>query len=95
VWFNQAHLFHISTLEPELREVLRETYGEDGLPRNAHLGDGGPIPDADLTAIRAAYARASLVLPWRPGDVMLVDNLLMAHGREPFTGDRRILVAMT
>lgn len=95
VWFNQAHLFHISNLEPELREVLLETYGEDGLPRNAHLGDGSPIPDADLVAIRAAYDRASLVLPWRPGDVMLVNNLLMAHGREPFTGDRRILVAMT
>ncbi|WP_306337746.1 TauD/TfdA family dioxygenase [Streptomyces sp. KL118A] len=95
VWFNQAHLFHLSNLDPDLREVLLETYGDHGLPRNAHLADGTPIPDADLVAISSAYARASLVLPWRPGDIMLVNNLLMAHGREPFTGDRRILVAMT
>lgn len=95
VWFNQAHLFHISSLEPDLREVLLETYGEDGLPRNALLGDGSPIPDADLAAIRAAYDRASLALPWRQGDIMLVNNMRMAHGREPYTGERRILVAMT
>ncbi|MEW2293072.1 TauD/TfdA family dioxygenase [Streptomyces sp. NPDC006743] len=95
VWFNQAHLFHLSSLEPDLREVLLETYGEDGLPRNALLGDGSPIPDADLAAVRVAYDRASLALPWRQGDIMLVSNMRMAHGREPFTGERRILVAMT
>ncbi|MFD3794957.1 TauD/TfdA family dioxygenase [Streptomyces californicus] len=95
VWFNQAHLFHLSSLEPDLRQVLLETYGQDGLPRNALFGDGSPIPDADLDAVRTAYDRASLALPWRHGDIMLVNNLRMAHGREPFTGERRILVAMT
>jgi len=32
---------------------------------------------------------------WRTGDVLLVDNVLLAHGRRPFTGDRRVLVAMS
>ncbi|EMF00650.1 TauD/TfdA family dioxygenase [Streptomyces mobaraensis NBRC 13819 = DSM 40847] len=95
VWFNQAHLFHPSSLDPDLRQVLLETYGENGLPRDALFADGTPIPDADLATVRAAYTRAALALPWREGDIMLVDNLRMAHGREPFTGERRVLVAMT
>jgi hypothetical protein len=32
---------------------------------------------------------------WQRGDVMVVDNVLATHGREPFTGERRILVAMS
>ncbi|MFN2414368.1 MAG: TauD/TfdA family dioxygenase, partial [Pyrinomonadaceae bacterium] len=28
------------------------------------------------------------------GDVMMLDNFLSSHGREPFAGPRRILVAM-
>lgn len=95
VWFNQAHLFHVSSLGPEIREAVLTVYAEADLPRNAYHADGSPIRDADLDLIRAAYAEAALSLPWQPGDLMIVDNLLMAHGREPYTGDRRILVAMT
>jgi len=95
VWFNQAHLFHFSSLEPEVSEVLLELYGEDGLPRNARFGDGQPIPAADLAAVRDAYSRASLTVPWQRGDILTIDNMLMAHGREPYSGPRRILVAMT
>ncbi|TLZ54349.1 MAG: TauD/TfdA family dioxygenase, partial [Gammaproteobacteria bacterium] len=32
--------------------------------------------------------------PWQAGDLMLVDNLRTAHGREPFEGSRQVLVAM-
>jgi hypothetical protein len=28
------------------------------------------------------------------GDILMVDNMLVAHGREPFSGPRKILVAM-
>jgi alpha-ketoglutarate-dependent taurine dioxygenase len=28
------------------------------------------------------------------GDVLLCDNFLVMHGRQPFSGDRKIVVAM-
>lgn len=94
VWFNQAHLFHVSSLDPELRQSLIEDLTEEGLPRNALFGDGSPIGDADLAAIRAVLAEESVVFPWEQGDIVLLDNMLAAHGRRPFRGPRRVLVGM-
>jgi alpha-ketoglutarate-dependent taurine dioxygenase len=31
---------------------------------------------------------------WEKGDVLLLDNMLMSHGRSSFTGERKILVSM-
>jgi len=33
-------------------------------------------------------------VPLRPGDVLLLDNLRTAHGREPYTGVREVAVAL-
>jgi len=93
-WFNHAHLFHESNLPDEIREVLQRTFGSDGMPRNAFFGDGTPIDTAMLDEIRAAYKECSIAFPWRKGDVMVLDNFLVVHGREPYKGARRILVAM-
>ncbi|UOZ04670.1 TauD/TfdA family dioxygenase [Amycolatopsis sp. WQ 127309] len=95
VWFNQANLFHVSSLGEEVSEALLELYPEADLPRNAYFADGSPIPITDLEKIREVYAEVSYAFPWQAGDVMVVNNMLAAHGREPFTGKRRILVAMT
>ncbi|MEV6878524.1 TauD/TfdA family dioxygenase [Amycolatopsis sp. NPDC051128] len=95
VWFNQANLFHVSSLGEEVSEVLLELYPEADLPRNAYFADGSPIPVADLDKIREVYDEVSYAFPWQDGDIMVINNMLMAHGREPFTGKRRILVAMT
>jgi alpha-ketoglutarate-dependent taurine dioxygenase len=94
VWFNQAHLFHISNLPPELQNSLLTTVGETNLPRNAYYGDGSPIAATVLDEIRAVYQRTTIVFPWQVGDVLLLDNLLTAHGRHPFTGSRKVLVGM-
>lgn len=94
VWFNQAHLFHVSSLPAELRAELLDLYAPEELPRHAALGDGSPIPDEDLAGIAHAYDVAALAVPWSVGDVMVINNIRIAHGREPFTGSRRILVAM-
>jgi hypothetical protein len=92
VWFNQAHLFHVSSHEPEVRAALEASVDE--LPRNAVYGDGSPIEDDVLDEVRAAFTAELVVEPWATGDVMLLDNMLMAHGRMPYSGPRKILVSM-
>ncbi|MFJ4712053.1 TauD/TfdA family dioxygenase [Streptomyces sp. NPDC088785] len=94
VWFNHITFFHNSTLPPDVREGLLELFGPDGLPTNSYYGDGGTIPDDVVAHLRACYRAASRRFDWRRGDVLMVDNMLSAHGREPFTGPRRIAVAM-
>lgn len=94
VWFNQAHLFHVSSLDPSAREVLVSAFGEGGVPRTAFYGDGTTIPDAALDHVRAVYSEVSVAFPWQRGDVLLLDNMLVAHGRRPYGGARRIVVGM-
>ena len=94
VWFNQAHLFHVSNLESAVRAALSSTYREEDYPRNAYYGDGSPIEAEALAEIREAYAQETIVFPWRTGDVLMLDNMLMAHGRKPFAGARRVVVGM-
>jgi len=94
VWFNQAHLFHVTSLEPSIRHSLVAKFGEEGMPRNAYYGDGTSIEDAVIEEIRDAYAKAEVLFPWKRGDVLMLDNMLVSHGRRPFKGERRTLVAM-
>ncbi|SMH47680.1 TauD/TfdA family dioxygenase [Azospirillum agricola] len=95
LWFNQANLFHISSLPAELQEAMIAMFGEDDLPRNAFHGDGSPIAAADLEAVREAFAAETLAFPWQAGDMLLIDNMRYSHGRNPFTGPRRVVVAMS
>lgn len=93
VWFNQAHQWHPSNGGPEREDLWRELFG-DQLPMDACEPDGSPIDSALLDAIRAAFDAERAAYDWHAGDVLLLDNLLVAHGREPFTGPREVLVAM-
>jgi alpha-ketoglutarate-dependent taurine dioxygenase len=93
-WFNQAQHWHVSCLEPEMRSSLAAAFAEEDLPRHCYFGDGSPIPDSMMEEILAVYAELEVCFPWRAGDVVMVDNLLAAHGRNPFSGERKILVAL-
>ncbi|NYD44515.1 hypothetical protein BJY14_000498 [Actinomadura luteofluorescens] len=93
-WFNHVAVFNEWTHDPETREILVAACGADGLPQNTYYGDGSPIDPADVAVINRAFDEVMVRESWRRGDLVLVDNLLCSHGREPFTGDRRVLVAM-
>jgi amino acid adenylation domain-containing protein len=95
VWFNQVHAFHLSTLDAAVLESLLVEMTEDDLPRNAYYGDGSPIESSVIAEIREAYRQAAVTFPWRAGDIMMLDNMQVAHGRAPFTGTRKVLVAMS
>lgn len=94
VWFNQAHLFHVTNLDPEIREALLTTMGERRLPRNTYYGDGSPIDTGDLDTVRAIYERNAIRFDWQRNDLLLLDNMLYSHGRENYSGNRQVLVGM-
>ncbi|GAA0573357.1 TauD/TfdA family dioxygenase [Halomonas salifodinae] len=94
VWFNQAHLFHLSNLAPSVREALTSIVGEAGVPRNVFYGDGSPIESEALEHIREVLRSTQISFPWQTGDVLMLDNMLVAHGRSTFQGPRKVAVAM-
>ncbi|HYK20229.1 MAG TPA: TauD/TfdA family dioxygenase [Pyrinomonadaceae bacterium] len=93
VWFNQAHLFHISSLGQDVRSSLQSA-AEGNEPRNAFFGDGSEIDEAALDHIRAVYDNEKVTFPWQRGDILILDNILKAHGRNPYRGPRQIVVGM-
>lgn len=94
VWFNQAHLFHVASLPEEVHRSLLGTLRESDYPRNAYFGDGAPIEDDVIRHINDAFLLETAAFPWRMGDILMVDNMLVSHGRKPFSGKRTVAVAM-
>lgn len=95
VWFNQAPQFHPSDYPREIYESLISTYkNEEQLPQNVRFGDDTPIDVSVLGVIRETMHEKAVKFPWQEGDVLMLDNVLASHGRQPFIGPRKILVAM-
>ena len=93
-WFNQIAFLNEWTLDPEIREYLVEVFGSDGLPFNTSFGNGDPVTEDMVEAINETYEANTMQEPWQAGDLMLVDNIRMAHSKEGYEGDREILVGM-
>lgn len=68
---------------------------EEDFRLNVRFGDGSPIDFALIKSIRKAIKSETVIFPWQIGDILVLDNLLAAHGRMPFSGKRRIIVTMT
>ncbi|MFY1636705.1 TauD/TfdA family dioxygenase [Solwaraspora sp. WMMB335] len=94
VWFNHATFFNISTLPPIYQEEMLDMFGAENLPTNSYYGDGGEIPADVMKHLQDAYRSALTRFDWREEDLVVIDNMLTAHGREPYTGPRRIAIAM-
>lgn len=94
IWFNHLTFFHVSTLPAAVRAGFLRDLAEEDLPNNTYYGDGAPIEPEVMASLHAAYGAERRRFAWREGDVLLLDNMRVAHGREAFRGARRVVVGM-
>lgn len=111
LWFNCAYIGCRSSgvpgmlapcYEKAMRGVMSADYltrmrslPVDQLPSNSFYGDGACIEASVLAEIDAIYEEEQLAFKWQKGDFLIIDNVLVSHGRNPFEGEnRRILVIM-
>jgi alpha-ketoglutarate-dependent taurine dioxygenase len=94
VWFNHLTFFHFSTLDRRIQEEMMRSLEEEKLPNNTYYGDGQRIEEEVMTHLREAYQKEKVRFDWQGGDILVLDNMLAAHGREAYTGDRSVAVGM-
>lgn len=93
-FFNQVQLHHVHCLEPAVRESLLSIFTREDLPRHVYYGDGSPIEDSVMDHVGEVYERNAVRFQWQQGDMVSLDNMLVAHARDPYVGPRKILVAL-
>lgn len=93
-WFAQLTHWHPACLKPEIRESFKASFQNEDLPRNCYYGDGSPIEDSVIEELCTVYQQLEVSFPWQRGDLLVLDNILTAHARNSFVGDRKLLVAM-
>ena len=94
VFFNQIQLHHISCLQEELRQAMLSMFTPENLPRNVYLGDGGVLSDEVVAELQRLAWENAASFAWRSGDLLMVDNMLVAHARKPYQPPRKMFVAM-
>jgi alpha-ketoglutarate-dependent taurine dioxygenase len=93
-FFNQVQLHHVHCLNPEVRESLLSIFSREDLPRHVYFGDGSEIQDSVMDHVGEVYEQNAVRFQWQAGDMVSLDNMLVAHARDPFVGERKILVAL-
>jgi Taurine catabolism dioxygenase TauD, TfdA family len=93
-WCSQIQHWHPFCLDDVTRSFLVEEYGEHHLPRNCYYGDGTVIGDSTVKHILDTFQTLEVSFNWERGDLLVVDNLMVAHGRNPYSGARKIFVAL-
>jgi len=87
-WFCNVHS-HSRYLRDQRDGVLTESSGASKLNvTDMYYGDGSEISQADLEHIDEVTRRNLVYVPMDEGDVVLVDNYQVMHGRDVFEGVR-------
>jgi hypothetical protein len=93
LWCNQVDQWHHSSLPAAVQQSL-QALGPSATPHHATFGDGEEIPAATIAAIRESNAATAVPIRWQRGDVAVIDNVRLFHGRTPYRGDRRVIVSL-
>jgi hypothetical protein len=93
-WFNQILLHHPDALPEEVETLLCKHFSRDKFPRTVFFGDGNAIPADWVKTVDKVLNECAIRIQTQANDVLLVNNLLMAHGRLPYSGNRQIRVAL-
>jgi alpha-ketoglutarate-dependent taurine dioxygenase len=94
-WFNHVAFWSSASLAPELQNALLAEFPDGDLPFETYYGDGTRIEPDVIRHLNDAYAAETVARPWQRGDVMVLDNILTTHGRQPYAGARRVRVSMS
>ncbi|HAU22260.1 MAG TPA: SyrP protein [Erythrobacter sp.] len=62
--------------------------------RAVTFGDGEPITHEHMASAISLSEELTYDHAWQAGDVVLVDNFTVMHGRKPFSGKRRVLASL-
>jgi alpha-ketoglutarate-dependent taurine dioxygenase len=92
VWFNQVILFN-----PQFKAVTvdHSPPRETSLPiRDIYFENGMTINKRIFSTIKETYDKCEIRFTWEKGDLLILDNMLMSHGRSPYEGNRKIVVSM-
>lgn len=90
LWFNHMYFGHKSLYDKKVRSVIPE----DFLPFLTFYGDGEPVEEQVVEKFTNIYKESSYVFKWQLGDLLLLENMIYSHGRNPYEGQRKILVGM-
>lgn len=67
---------------------------DEGRNKAITFGDGSAIDGSDMLRVADSAEALTFDMRWETGDVVLVDNFLVMHGRRPFKGTRRVLASL-
>lgn len=78
----------------ERRELTEALRSKQKMPSQQLTRKGEPFPAERAAQINALFDAATVAWPWQAGDIMILDNLAVAHGRAPYRGEREVQVGM-
>lgn len=93
-WFNHGFFFNKFSLYEEMGVDHTDDLPEEYLAYNTYFGDGSDISHDEYLEIKNSYEKEKVEFKWQVGDVLFLDNMLTSHGRNPFKGERQIVVSM-
>jgi alpha-ketoglutarate-dependent taurine dioxygenase len=94
-WFNHCTFFNLLSLDEETQEILGCSFEPNELPNQTFYGDGAIIEDAVIRSLQDAYKAETVEFEWKQDDVIMIDNILVTHGRRSYKGERSLLCGMS
>lgn len=67
--------------------------GRNRVGMHTEFGDGSSIPNSTIVHVRDVVWKNLVFKRWEKGDILMIDNFRVSHGRQPYTGKRKIVVS--